>query len=74
MEKDTQAHLPTREEHSTSPDSHSQNNLYARYFLQRAIDALTAKQKDYESVMLSEDIPSLRLLFADSVSVIQDCI
>jgi len=32
------------------------------------------KQKDYENALQSADIPSLRLLFADSASAICDCI
>jgi len=32
------------------------------------------KQEDYETALQNADIPSLRLLFADSASVIQDCI
>lgn len=32
------------------------------------------KQKDYEAAFQGTDLPSLRLLFADSASVICDCI
>lgn len=42
--------------------------------LQKSIDTLAGKQKDYESAMQDADNDILRLLYADSASVIQDCI
>lgn len=42
--------------------------------LQESVDVLTWKQKDYESALQDTDNSILRLLYADSVSVIGDCI
>lgn len=42
--------------------------------LQRSVDALVWKQKDYESALQDTDNQILRLLYADSASVIGDCI
>ncbi len=42
--------------------------------LQRSVDALTCKKEDYESALQDADNNILRLLYADSASVIGDCI
>lgn len=42
--------------------------------LQKSIDTLAGKQRDYESAMQDTNSNTLRLLYADSASVIQDCI
>lgn len=63
-----------RDGYRTSAGSNSQSRLDARDVLQKSIDALAMKQKDYESALQGADLPSLRLLFADSASVICDCI
>ena len=42
--------------------------------LQKSVGILAGKQKDYESALLDTDNHILRLLYADSVSVIGDCI
>lgn len=42
--------------------------------LQRSVDVLAGKQKDYESALQDTDNSILRLLYADSASVIGDCI
>ena len=63
-----------RDGYRTSTGSNSQNRLDAKDVLQRSIDALAVKRQDYESAMEGADLPMLRLLFADSISVIGDCI
>lgn len=42
--------------------------------LQRSVDALACKKEDYESALQDIDNHMLRPLYADSVSVISDCI
>lgn len=44
--------------------------------LQKSIDTLAMKQRDYESALQDTDANNytLRILFADSASVIHDCI
>lgn len=42
--------------------------------LQKSMDVLAGKKKDYEDAMEHTDISLLRLLYADSASVIGDCI
>lgn len=42
--------------------------------LQRSVDALACKKEDYESALQDTDNNILRLLYADSASVIGDCI
>ncbi|MCM1219834.1 MAG: hypothetical protein NC548_35635 [Lachnospiraceae bacterium] len=42
--------------------------------LQKSINTLSGRQRDYESALQEADSPMLRLLYADSASVIGDCI
>ncbi len=42
--------------------------------LQKSIDTLSDKKQDYESALQYADSHILRLLYADSASVIGDCI
>jgi hypothetical protein len=42
--------------------------------LLESMDVLAEKKKDYEDAMEHTDISLLRLLYADSASVIGDCI
>ena len=42
--------------------------------LQKSVDVLAWKQNDYESALQDTNNSILRLLYADSVSVIGDCI
>lgn len=42
--------------------------------LQRSVDALACKKENYESALQDTDNHILRLLYADSASVIGDCI
>lgn len=48
--------------------------LDSKKILQSSIDTLINRQKDYESALQDTDNHLLRLLYADSASVIQDCI
>lgn len=68
--------MPEKHMASTDPTEMECGTLDAVKILQKSIDTLAGKQKDYESALQNTGTDShiLRLLFADSASVIHDCI